>query len=155
EVFVEQPWLQLFDHTSLTATIGAMLKGWPQASREPARAAERVHPHGFAGVVAWDLLHYLVRIPGAMRDWKGHSSSLLSIRPLRERLRGENGHAPFLHPERVARSGIRLRLATVCLETGETRYVTESGTIVSQDDTQCLTGTGEPVDLVSAGLASA
>src|SRR5260370_1280747 len=57
-----------------------------------------------------------------------------------------------LDPGRVAASGIKLRLGAVSLESGELRYVTESGELVSRDNVSLGL---EPVDLHEAVLASA
>src|SRR5260370_33308962 len=57
-----------------------------------------------------------------------------------------------LDPGRVAASGIKLRSGTVSPESGELRYVTESGELVSRDNVSLGL---EPVDLHEAVLASA
>ncbi|WP_448073904.1 patatin-like phospholipase family protein [Georgenia yuyongxinii] len=55
-------------------------------------------------------------------------------------------------PERVATSGVTLRVAVVALESGELRYVTETGTLVDRRD-EPVPGTA-PVPLVDALYAS-
>jgi NTE family protein len=55
------------------------------------------------------------------------------------------------HPTRVAGSGVTLRIAVVSLESGELRYVTESGELLDRHGTPLG---GEPVDLVDAVRAS-
>jgi NTE family protein len=55
-------------------------------------------------------------------------------------------------PARVARSGVRLRIAVVGLESGELRYVTEDGRLVDRSD-RPVEGAG-PVDLADAVRAS-
>ncbi|MPV36972.1 patatin-like phospholipase family protein [Georgenia subflava] len=54
-------------------------------------------------------------------------------------------------PERVATSGVTLRVAVVSLESGELRYVTETGALVDRDNRPV---DEEPVDLVDAIRAS-
>ncbi|HWW52505.1 MAG TPA: patatin-like phospholipase family protein, partial [Acidimicrobiales bacterium] len=53
------------------------------------------------------------------------AKSLLSMAPIRQLV------ADHLDADRVAGSGIKLRLGTVSLESGELRYVTETGELVS------------------------
>ena len=55
------------------------------------------------------------------------------------------------HPTRVAGSGVVLRIAVVSLESGELRYVTETGTLLDRHGRPLG---GEPVDLVDAVRAS-
>ncbi|HXJ81605.1 MAG TPA: patatin-like phospholipase family protein, partial [Candidatus Methylomirabilis sp.] len=150
EIFVKQPWFQSLDHTSLGATFESMFK------HRPHEAAHHLHhTHGFAGMLALELVQFLPRAPAAIQELRRHSSSLLSIAPFGARIRGGPGRPGFLHPDRIASSGIRLRITTVSLETGEARYVTESGAIVHDDDQRCVSSPTEPVDLVIAVLASA
>src|SRR5690606_8980768 len=54
-------------------------------------------------------------------------------------------------PERVATSGVALRVAVVSLESGDLRYVTESGALVDRDNRPL---DGDPVDLLGAIRAS-
>ena len=67
------------------------------------------------------------------------SKSLYLFRPLREKLQ------IYVDPAKVARSGVKLRMATVSLESGEVRYVDERGRFID-DET--------PVDLLDAAIAS-
>jgi predicted acylesterase/phospholipase RssA len=55
------------------------------------------------------------------------------------------------HPTRVAGSGMVLRVAVVSLESGELRYVTETGALLDRHGDPAG---GEPVDLVDAVRAS-
>ncbi|MGL5405503.1 MAG: patatin-like phospholipase family protein [Propionibacteriaceae bacterium] len=66
---------------------------------------------------------------------------------LRKLLDSEVFEAP-----RVATSGIDVRIAAVCLETGQLRYIRHDGVIVDRNDVPV--GGEEPVDLVMAMLAS-
>jgi predicted acylesterase/phospholipase RssA len=59
-----------------------------------------------------------------------HTTALFRPGPLAEDLRG----ADVFQPARVEQSGVRLRIAVVGLESGELRYVTESGSLVGRDD---------------------
>jgi NTE family protein len=56
------------------------------------------------------------------------AKSLLNLEPVRRLLARE------LHEDRIKKSGILLRLGTVSLESGELRYVTESGQIHDRHD---------------------
>jgi NTE family protein len=55
-------------------------------------------------------------------------------------------------PDRVAASGVRLRIAVVGLESGELRYVTETGGMVDRDDRPLPTSA--PIPLAAAVRAS-
>ncbi len=55
-------------------------------------------------------------------------------------------------PDRVAASGVRLRIAVVGLESGELRYVTETGGLVDRDDRPLATAA--PIPLADAVRAS-
>ncbi|MCU1357120.1 MAG: hypothetical protein JWM89_2538 [Acidimicrobiales bacterium] len=74
------------------------------------------------------------------------AQSLLSLRPVSDLIKAE------LDVERVAASGIVLRIGTVSLESGELRYITETGEIHDRDDQP--TGLA-PVPLADGILASA
>src|ERR1700675_3542643 len=67
--------------------------------------------------------------------------SLLSMQPVRVLLEKN------VHPDRVAASGITLRIGAVGLESGELRYITEHGEMVSR--------TGQPLDLPRVDLIDA
>jgi NTE family protein len=77
---------------------------------------------------------------GALRQAL-RAQSLLSIEPVRRLIARE------LHPEFLASSGIMLRLGTVGLESGELRYVTETGSFVSREN--------QPLDLPTVPIAEA
>ena len=74
------------------------------------------------------------------------AQSLLSLRPVAELIAAE------LDPEMVAASGIKLRVGAVSLESGELRYITETGAIHDREDRP--TGL-DPVPLADGILASA
>lgn len=78
-------------------------------------------------------------VDGAVAFLNAKSKSLYLFRPLREKLQ------IHVDPAKVARSGVKLRMATVSLESGEVRYVDERGRFID-DDT--------PVDLLDAAIAS-
>ncbi len=71
------------------------------------------------------------------------AKSLYNLDPIERLMRFDSDSK--IYPIKIKNSGIKLRLAVVGLESGELRYVDESG---------MLTGTGK-VDLVDAVLASA
>lgn len=74
------------------------------------------------------------------------AKSLLNLSPIQAML------AERLDPERVARSGIQLRIGMVSLEAGELRYVTETGHLVGRDNVPLGL---DPVPLRDAVMASA
>lgn len=74
------------------------------------------------------------------------AQSLLSIDPIAALLERE------LDPERVAASGIALRVGAVSLESGELRYVTETGELHDRSDRPLGL---DPVPLAAGVLASA
>ncbi|QDP95500.1 hypothetical protein FOE78_05905 [Microlunatus elymi] len=57
---------------------------------------------------------------------------------------------------RIPDSGVQLRIATVSLETGELRYVTEQGSMVDRQNNPFPSGVGQdrPIDLADAIMAS-
>jgi NTE family protein len=87
---------------------------------------------------------------------QGRAGSLLTLDPLADRLRrGGRGIAP-VDPALIARPGLELRISVVALGAGSLRYVTQDGTIVSQDAVTPLAGAASgPVDLIDAVIASA
>lgn len=114
------------------------------------RAAE----HGAAGSQARVVLRMLGEMVRNPPDADGtleavrqalRARSLLRNDPIREMLEHH------LRPERVATSGITLRIGAVCLETGELRYVTETGELVARDGRPLGR---EPVGIVDAAVAS-
>lgn len=102
--------------------------------------------------VAIKVMGSLVRRPeetdgtiDAIRDGV-KAQSLLSLAPVAELIASE------LDPERIRASGIKLRMGTVSLESGELRYVTETGHLHDRHD-QPLDH--PPVSLADGILASA
>lgn len=68
-------------------------------------------------------------------------------------LKAEDLMRRYVNPDEVRRSGVKLRLATVALESGALRYVTEAGALHNRDDSQFLpAGT---VDVIKGAIASA
>jgi predicted acylesterase/phospholipase RssA len=139
DMWVAEPWLE-----KLRSQVA-----WASELRE--RAGE----HGTAGSqtrVVLRMLGNIVRNPpetdgtiDALRQAL-RAQSLMSMEPVRKLL------AEHVHPERIATSGIKLRMGTVSLESGELRYVTETGALHARDDTP----TDLPdVDITEGVLASA
>jgi predicted acylesterase/phospholipase RssA len=102
--------------------------------------------------VAMRVMGSLVRRPPetdgtfeALRDAL-EAQSLLSLGPVARIVTRE------LDPEKVAASGIALRIGTVALESGELRYVTETGNLHDRADQPLDL---DPVTLVDGILASA
>lgn len=139
DMWLSEPWLDKLRSQA----------NWASELRE--RAAE----HGTAGSqarVVMRMLSEVVRHPpetdgtlDALRQAM-RARSLLSMAPVRKLVEDN------IQPERVAASGLTLRIGAVGLESGELRYVTERGEMLSR--------TGEPLDeppvpLTEAVLASA
>lgn len=116
---------------------------------------EKVGEHGASGTqirVALRLLTGTLRHPpetdgtlDALRQAL-RAKSLLNLDPVRKLMVRE------LHPDRIARSGIKLRLGVVSLEAGELRYVTESGRLHDRHDRPLDV---DPVALADGVIASA
>ncbi len=120
------------------------------ASEIRGRAAE----HGAAGSQARVVMRMLGEIVRNPPDTDGtleavrtalRARSLLRNDPIRARLEGH------LRPELIATSGIALRIGMVCLETGDLRYVTESGALLSREGADLGL---PPVGIVEAAFAS-
>jgi len=80
--------------------------------------------------------------------------SVYNLEPIRQKL----SNPALLQPNEVSNSGIKLRLATVSLESGELRYVTEKGRVIAKNPITGVQGDftgGQPVSLVDGVLASA
>lgn len=113
-------------------------------------AAIRSQAHGSSSAtnavrIAVRVVDSLVRRPeetdgtvDAIKDALS-AQSLLSLRPVASLIAAE------LDEDHLARSGIALRLSTVALESGELRYVTETGALHDRDD--------RPLDLARVPLA--
>jgi predicted acylesterase/phospholipase RssA len=139
DMWLAEPWLEKLRSQTQ----------WAASLRE--RAAE----HGTAGSQARVVLRMLSEVVRNPPETDGtldalrqalRARSLLSSEPVRRLVEKD------VDPERVAASGIILRIGAVGLESGELRYVTERGELVSR--------TGEPLDqppvpLTDAVLASA
>jgi predicted acylesterase/phospholipase RssA len=134
DMWLSEPWLdKLRSQTK-----------WASELRE--RAAE----HGTAGSQARVVLRMLSEIVRNPPETDGtldalrqalRARSLLSSEPVRQLVERN------IDPERVAASGLTLRIGAVGLESGELRYVTETGDVVSR--------TGEPLDQPRVRLADA
>ncbi|HEY7440399.1 MAG TPA: patatin-like phospholipase family protein [Acidimicrobiia bacterium] len=99
----------------------------------------RAAAHGAAGSQARVVVRMLGEVVRRLPESDGtidalrqamRARSLLRMDPVR-RLVEDN-----IHPERVVASTIRLRIGTVCLETGDLQYITEEGALLSRDGTQ-------------------
>jgi NTE family protein len=120
-----------------------------------AELREKIGEHGTNGTqirVALRLLTGTLRHPpetdgtvDALRQAL-KAKSLLNLGPVKLLMASE------LHPERVVTSGIRLRLGTVSLESGELRYVTETGELHDRHDQPLGL---KPVRLADGVIASA
>jgi predicted acylesterase/phospholipase RssA len=139
DMWLAEPWLE-----KLRSQVS-----W--ASELRGRAAE----HGTAGSQARVIVRMLGEVVRRLPESDGtidalrqamRARSLLSSAPVRTLLE------THVDPERVAASGIVLRIGTVSLESGELRYVTERGEVLTRD--------GDPLDhervpLLDAVMASA
>lgn len=139
DMWLPEPWLQ-----KLRAQVA-----WASELRD--RAAER-GTVGSQTRVVLRMLGAIVRNPpetdgtiDALRQAL-RAQSLMSSEPIRRLL------AVHLHPERIASSGIRLRIGAVSLESGELRYISETGALHGRDDTPLAL---PPVGILDGVLASA
>ncbi len=120
-------------------------------------SAIRGQGHGSSGAanamrIALRAVNSLVRRPeeidgtiGALREAVA-AQSMLSLRPVAAIIGAE------LDPDRLAASGIALRMGTVSLESGELRYVTETGALHDRHDRPL---DQPPVPVADGVLASA
>lgn len=132
DMWLSEPWLdKLRSQTK-----------WASELRE--RAAE----HGTAGSQARVVLRMLSEVVRNPPETDGtlealrqalRARSLLSSEPVRRLVE------THIDPERVAGSGLLLRMGAVALESGELRYITETGALTSR--------TGEPLDQPPVALA--
>lgn len=100
------------------------------------------------------VLRSLPALAAARRSLRTHSSSLMTLEPLADALRGRSDSGiRQVDPALVARPGLMVRMAVVALGAGELRYVCEDGRIVDRDDH--LVPGGESHDLLEGVLASA
>lgn len=142
--------------------------GLPRTQEKPAED-QHFHPLlGFGpdpdevspGTAAWTP-GAVLQLIGALPTLGRAGGDLPSIVRSAERSRAAYRPGPILRslldrklfkPEQVATSGIDIRIGTVCLETGQLRYVRGDGVIVDRGDIP-LPGE-EPQDLIMAVLAS-
>jgi predicted acylesterase/phospholipase RssA len=139
DMWLAEPWLE-----KLRSQVS-----W--ASELRGRAAE----HGTAGSQARVVVRMLGEVVRRLPESDGtidalrqatRARSLLDSSPVR-RLLEQN-----VDPERVAASGIMLRVGTVSLESGQLRYVTERGEMLARDGAALDV---PPVPLLDAVMASA
>jgi len=139
DMWLPEPWLE-----KLRSQVA-----W--ASELRGRAGE----HGAAGSQARVVLRMLGEIVRRPPETDGtvdalrqamRARSLLRMDPVRELVTAN------VSPERIVASGIRLRVGTVSLESGELRYITEHGELLTRDGTPIA---DPPVPLLEAIFASA
>lgn len=139
DMWLSEPWL---DKLRSQVSWASELRG---------RAAE----HGTSGSQARVIVRMLGEVVRRLPESDGtidalrqamRAKSLLSSAPVRKLLEAH------VDPERVAASGITLRVGTVSLESGELRYVTGGGEVLARDGTPI---DHEPVPLLDAVMASA
>lgn len=162
--FKVQPWLDALADTTLGEDIEAVVQG---KARPPIPPDPGLTTDPLAGVAAkaftarrgWEDLRSLLGHAGAQRkaikEFPGHNQSLLLLDPLADALNGRTpgqGPAP-IDEQRIARPGLRLRIPVTALGAGRTRYITEQGTVVDDDD-QPLPGDGAAPGVIEGMLAS-
>ncbi len=134
DMWLAEPWL---DKLRSQVSWASELRG---------RAAE----HGTAGSQARVVVRMLGEVVRRLPESDGtidalrqamRARSLLSMDPVRTLLERN------VDPDRVAASGILLRVGTVSLESGELRYITERGELLSRD--------GSPLGLPNVPLLDA
>ena len=137
DMYLEEPWLRAIKP----------ITGQPSRMTPPdiiSTAADRMVKYTlFPTMLLADTANFwisLTELYSSGRIWQ--LKSYLNPSPFAAKLRA------LFDPGRVNRSGIRLRIATVSLESGELRYITETGHFTDG------TAADQPLDMIDAVLAS-
>lgn len=113
---------------------------------------EEVRPQWSLDLLA-QLASNVGRLPKLSGDlaaaWRGLDKSRSLYRP--GRVLSQLLDEEFFHGDRIAASGVTLRLAMVALESGEVHYLTESGKLVNRDQQEIDPG---PYEISLGVLAS-
>lgn len=163
-VFGRQPWLDDLAGTPFGDQVEAVIARRPAlpSSIDPSVAAaldvataDRTHHRHRALHALGAAVGHVGALHHAVHDLPGNATSILTLDPLGEALRGgtESGIAP-IDPQLVARPGLELRLAVTALRSGVTRYVSGTGQVTEADARTPCAAHPEPVDLVEAVLTS-
>jgi predicted acylesterase/phospholipase RssA len=138
DVYTEEPWLRALK------PITGQLYRMTATDAVSTMAGRMVKYTLFPPVLFFDAVNFwtgmaeLMSAPGGY----GQLKSFFNLSPTEAKLRS------LLDPGKVSRSGIKLRITMVGLESGEVRYVNESGHFSEGADS------GRQVDLIDAVLAS-
>ncbi len=174
-VFGRQPWVRDLHGTPIGEAIDDMIElrpPVPELADDPSRpdsadtegtagpdGVGRGHHRRFGLHALREAIASLPALLHVRRDFTGHESSILTLDPLGERLRGTDPSvAPTfaaLDPGLVARPGLELRMAVTALRSGRTRYITQTGVVVEADAVTPCPDHTEPVDLIEGVLTSA
>ncbi len=158
-VFGKQEWLQAIEGTPFAAVVDEILATGSRPllpgdgahdlrSTAPGAARKRIL------IAMSSAIGHAPTMIRASRSFRNYGNALLSMDPLGASLRGErdDGIAP-VDEERVAGSGVRLRLTLAALGDGVARYVTEHGEMVEADSRTLRRSAGRP-GVVEGVLAS-
>ncbi|MBK9178643.1 MAG: patatin-like phospholipase family protein [Acidimicrobiales bacterium] len=149
-VFAPQPWLAELEGTPVGDAVERLLSPPKPVPGEPPRRRAR---HLFGELV--QALGSLPSVSRAGTKLRTAPSSILTLDPLEDQLRGGRPELGPVDPALVGRPGLQLRLAVTCIDDGATRYVTERGGLVERDATTPAVGAEGGVDLVDGVLSSA
>lgn len=138
DMYTEEPWLRALK------PITGQLYRMTAADAISTMAGRMVKYMLFPPVLFFDAVNFWTGLTEVMSAPGGYGqlNSFFNFSPIEAKLRSR------LDPGNVGRSGIKLRITMVGLESGEVRYITESGHFSDGTDT------GRQVDLIDAVLAS-
>lgn len=138
DMYTEEPWLR-----ALKPITGQLYR--MTADDAVSTMADRMVKYMlFPPVLFFDAVNFWTGLAEVMSAPGGYGplKSFFNFSPIEAKLRSR------LDPGNVGRSGIKLRITMVGLESGEVRYVNESGHFSDGEDT------GRQIDLIDAVLAS-
>ena len=176
-VFGRQPWVRDLHGTPIGDAIDDMIELRPPLPELPddpthsdpthpgptdptaAPGRDRTHHRRLSLHALRQAVSSLPALLHVRKDFPGHESSVLTLDPLGDRLRGiDPTVAPTfaaLDSSLVARPGLELRMAVTALRSGHTRYVTQAGVIVESDAVTPSPEHPAPVELIEGVLTSA
>ncbi len=139
DVYKEEPWLRALK------PITGQLYRMTATDAVSAMAGRMVKYTLFPLVLFFDAVNFWTGMAEVMSapERYGQLKSFFNLSPTEAKLRSR------LDPGKVSKSGIKLRITMVGLESGEVQYITESGHFSDGADT------GRQIDLIDAVLASA
>ncbi len=150
EFFVPRPWLREFRGTSVGREVERRFVGGVNSVSHESFLS---HVATIGRGILNTLIHDAPRLHRAFDDLVEDGSSLLSLEPLRARLSGDDGVPGLLDGAAIAESGVTLRMAVVCLDSGDLRYVSEDGRLLDRNGVALEDH--DAVDVIDGTLASA